>query len=57
MELQDLMDQAWAEACAEMNVEDADELMPADFQSLNDLQTKIFISLGGDLDRYYTEIE
>ena len=53
--LQDLMDRAWAEACAEMDVADADHLMPADFQSLNDLQTEIFIRLGGDLDQYYLE--
>jgi hypothetical protein len=53
MNLQDLMDQAWDLACEQMAVEDADNLSPSEFQSLNDLQTRIFEKLGGDLDKYY----
>ena len=55
MNLQDLMDQAWALACDQMSVKDADLLTPSEFQSLNDLQTEIFEQLGGDIDQYYEE--
>ena len=57
MNTQDLMDQAWDLACEQMAVEDADNLSPSEFQSLNDLQTRIFEKLGGDLDKYYEVAE
>jgi hypothetical protein len=57
MNLQDLMDQAWDLACEQMAVEDTDNLSPSEFQSLNDLQTRIFEKLGGDLDKYYEVAE
>jgi len=57
MNYQDLMDQAWTQACARMQVMDADDLTPSEFQSLNDLQTRIFEELGGDLDLYLEAAE
>jgi hypothetical protein len=58
MNLQDLMDQAWDLACEQ--AQDKYDIHPnrngdysnSDNQVVNDLQTRIFEELGGDLDEY-----
>jgi len=57
MTLQELMDEAMILALKEQGVEDIDNLLPHEFQSLNDLQTEKFIELGGDVDAYYLECQ
>jgi hypothetical protein len=58
MNLQDLMDQAWELACKQAKDEydiyaDKDgDYSNSDHQVVNDLQTRIFEELGGDLDEY-----
>jgi hypothetical protein len=56
MNLQDLMDQAWILACQQLEVEDADQLTPSEFQTLNNLQSQLFEGLGGNLEQYYESV-
>lgn len=59
MNLQDLMDQAWDLACAELDYPtNADgDYSNADHQSIGQRQLEIFEELGGNLEQYELEYQ